>query len=73
MRPGQVERRTHDHARHGTTSLFAALDGACGAAIGRCHAEHRSRELRKFLDPMEANVPGEPDLHLVMTTTPRTQ
>ena len=49
MRPGQVERRTHDYTRHGTTSLFAALDIATGAVIGRCYPKHRSSEFRKFL------------------------
>ena len=66
MRPGQVERRTHDYTRHGTTSLFAALDIASGAVIGRCYPKHRSSEFRKFLDQIEANVPGELDVHLVM-------
>ena len=66
MRPGQVERRTHDYTRHGTTSLFAALDIASGAVIGRCYPKHRSSEFRKFLDQIEANVPSELDVHLVM-------
>lgn len=66
MRPGQVERRTHDYTRHGTTSLFAALDIASGAVIGRCYPKHRSSEFRKFLDQIEANVPGKLDVHLVM-------
>lgn len=69
MRPGQVERRTHrthDDTRHGTTSLFAALDVATGAVIGRTYPRHRSSEFRKFLDQIEANVPGELDVHLVM-------
>jgi len=66
MRPGQVERRTHDYKRHGTTSLFAALDIATGAVIGRCYPKHRSAEFRKFLDQIEANVPADLDVHLVM-------
>ncbi len=66
MRPGQVERRTHDYTRHGTTSLFAALDIASGAVIGRCYPKHRSSEFRRFLDQIEVNVPGELDVHLVM-------
>jgi transposase len=66
MRPGQVERRSHDYKRHGTTSLFAALDIATGAVIGRCYAKHRSSEFRKFLDQIEANVPADLDVHLVM-------
>ena len=50
MRPGQVERRTHDYLRHGTTTLFAALDAQTGRVIGQCHRRHRSVEFRKFLD-----------------------
>ena len=48
MRPGQVERRTHDYTRHGTTTLFAALDIATGRVIGQCLPRHRSREFLKF-------------------------
>jgi hypothetical protein len=66
MRPDQVERRTHDYTRHGTTSLFAALDIATGAVIGHCYPKHRSSEFRKFLDQIEANVPANLDVHLVM-------
>src|SRR6202158_5102654 len=66
MRPGQIERRTHDYKRHGTTSLFAALDVATGRVIGECHRRHRSREFRKFLVTIAANVPPELDVHLVM-------
>ena len=66
MRPGQVERRTHDYTRHGTTSLFAALDVASGSVIGRCYPQHRSSEFRKFLDQIAASVPRDLDVHLVM-------
>lgn len=66
MRPGQVERRTHDYVRHGTTSLFAALDVASGKVIGDCHRQHRSVEFRKFLDTIDAAVPADLDVHLVM-------
>ncbi len=66
MRPGQVERRTHDYTRHGTTTLFAALDIATGRVIGQCLPRHRSREFLKFLRTLEAQVPGELDVHLVM-------
>jgi len=66
MRPGQAERRTHDYTRHGTTSLFAALDIATGAVIGRCYPKHRSSEFRRFLDQVEAVVPTDLDVHLVM-------
>lgn len=66
MRPGQVERRTHDYVRHGTTSLFAALDAQTGKVIGQCHRRHRSVEFRKFLDTIDAAVPTELDVHLIM-------
>src|SRR5262245_34735317 len=66
MRPGQPARRSHDYKRHGTTSLFAALDIATGAVIGKCYARHRAREFRKFLDEIEAAVPYGLDVHLVM-------
>ena len=56
MRPGQVERRSHDYKRHGTTSLFAALDVKTGAVIGECHRRHRSSEFRRFLDTIDQNV-----------------
>src|SRR5271154_2514641 len=66
MRPGQPARRSHDYTRHGTTSLFAALDIATGRVIGKCFARHRAAEFRKFLDAIEANVPRDLDVHLVM-------
>jgi transposase len=66
MRPGQVARRTHDYKRHGTTSLFAALDIATGRVIGKCFPRHRAAEFRRFLDEIEANVPGDVAVHLVM-------
>ncbi len=66
MRPGQVERRTHDYVRHGTTSLFAALDTKTGKVIGQCQRRHRSVEFRKFLDTIEASVPADLDVHLIV-------
>jgi transposase len=66
MRPGQVERRTHDYKRHGTTSLFAALDVKTGKVIGEFHRRHRSAEFRKFLDTIDQAVPSCLDVHLVM-------
>ena len=66
MRPGQAERRTHDYKRHGTTSLFAALDVATGKVIGELHRRHRSTEFRKFLDRIDAEVPPDLDLHLIL-------
>jgi hypothetical protein len=64
MRPGQIERRTHDCTRHGT--LFAALDAATGKVIGRCYPRHRSRELLGFLREIHRNVPPDLDVHLIM-------
>lgn len=66
MRPGQVERRTHDYRRHGTTSLFAALDVKTGRVIGQLHQRQRTREFRKFLDTIAANVPTQFDVHLIL-------
>jgi transposase len=66
MRPGQPERRTHDYKRHGTLSLFAALDIATGKVIGRCYQRHRSQEFLKFLREIDDHVPDALDLHLVM-------
>ena len=48
------ERRTHDYRRHGTTSLFAALDVATGKVIGECHRRHRRQEFLQFLDTIDA-------------------
>jgi transposase len=66
MRPGQAERRTHDYVRHGTTSLFAALEVRSGRILGDFHARHRSIEFRKFLDRVEAAVPAPLDVHLIL-------
>lgn len=66
LAPGVAERRTHDYERHGTTTLFAALDIATGKVIGQLHRRHRSREFLKFLRTIEANVPLDLDVHLVM-------
>jgi transposase len=66
MRPGQAERRTHDYLRHGTTDLFAALDVKAGRVIGACRPRHRSLEFRAFLDQIDANVPAELDVHLIL-------
>src|SRR5262249_24189638 len=66
MRPGQPARRSHDYTRHGTTSLFAALNIATGRVIGKCYGRHRAAEFRKFLDEIEDAVPADLDVHLVM-------
>ena len=67
MTPGQCARRTHDYERHGTTSLFAALNLATGQVLGKCHRRHRHQEFLKFLELIDQQ-PREPDMqiHLVM-------
>lgn len=66
MRPGQIERRTHDYVRHGTVSLFAALDTKTGELLAKCQRRHRSVEFRKFLDHIDASVPEDLDVHLIL-------
>lgn len=66
MTIGMPERRTHDYRRHGTTSLFAALDVATGRVIGECHRRHRSREFQRFLDTIDAATPVDLDVHLIL-------
>ena len=68
MAPARTERATHDYARHGTTSLFAALDVATGSVIGKCHRRHRHQEFIKFLDHVNAVLPKEPGVavHVVL-------
>ena len=66
MSLGQPERQTHDYIRHGTTDLFAALDAATGEVLGKCHTRHRAIEFKKFLVEIEAAVPRELDIHVVL-------
>ena len=66
LAPGIPARRTHDYMRHGTTTLFAALDIASGEVIGELHRRHRSSEFLQFLRTIEASVPAALDIHLVM-------
>ncbi|HEY7617413.1 MAG TPA: IS630 family transposase [Terriglobales bacterium] len=66
LRPGLPERRTHDYERHGTTSLFAALDVATGQVVGECHRRHRHQEFLKFLERVESQLPKDVEVHLVM-------
>ena len=63
---GKPSTRTHDYKRHGTTSLFAALDVATGKVIGQLKRRHRSVEFLQFLKAIDAAVPGEQDIHLIM-------
>jgi transposase len=66
MRPGQVERRTHDYKRNGITDLFAALNLATGAVIHHLRPQHRAVEFKKFLQAIDKAVPKELDVHLVL-------
>ena len=66
MVPGIAERRSHDYVRHGTTSLFAALDVATGKVIGELHRRHRAEDFRIFLDTIDENVPTSLDVHLIL-------
>jgi transposase len=63
---GQAQRGTHTYRRHGTTNLFAALVTATGEVIGQCFPRKRAREFRNFLDKVEANVPPDFDVHVVV-------
>ena len=66
MQPGQVERRTHDYIRHGTTTLFAALNAKTSEVITQFHQRHRSAQFRQFLDLIEAQVPRPLEVHIIM-------
>lgn len=66
LRPGQVERRTHDYTRHGTASLYAAFDVATGKVIGRVTTKHRAREFLAFLRQVDSETAPELDLHLIL-------
>jgi transposase len=66
LRPGQVERRTLEYQRKGTTSLFAALDIATGNVIGQCFRRHRAAEFKSFLDRVNAAVPKELAVPLIL-------
>lgn len=63
---GYVEGVTHDYIRHGTTTLFAALDIATGQVLTSCKNHHRHQEYLQFLKHVDANVPSEMDIHLVV-------
>ena len=66
MMPGTPERRSHDYIRHGTTSLFAALDMATGKVIGSLHRRHRAMEFKKFLVRIDEEVPEHLAVHLIL-------
>ena len=66
LRPGQAERHSHDYERHGTTTLFAALNVATGEVIRRCQKRHRHQEYLRFLADIEAQIPEHLEVHLVV-------
>jgi transposase len=66
LRPGQVERHTHDYKRNGTTCLFAALNVAEGTVIGKCQARHRHQEFLDFLKLIERQIPKGKDIHMIL-------
>ena len=66
LRPGQIERRTHDYKRHGTTSLYAAFDVLTGTVLGRVTRRNRAKEFLDFLKQIERATPRDLDLHLVL-------
>jgi transposase len=66
MQPGLPERATHDYKRHGTSSLYAALDLSTGQVIGSLHSRHRAIEFKKFLQRIDAEVPADLDVHVIL-------
>jgi hypothetical protein len=66
LAPGVPARQSHDYERHGVTSLFAALDVASGVTISSCYRRHRHQEFLRFLNEIDANLPGGFEIHLVM-------
>jgi transposase len=66
MLPGTPQRATHDYKRHGTSSLYAALDITTGKVIGQLHARHRAVEFKKFLTTIDREVPDHLAVHLVL-------
>ena len=66
MQPGLPERATHDYKRHGTSSLYAALDVSTGKVIGKLHGRHRAIEFKRFLATLDGEVPAGLDVHVIL-------
>jgi transposase len=66
MAPGLPERATHDYKRHGTSSLYAALDVSTGKVIGALHGRHRAIEFKQFLQRLDREVPADLDVHVIL-------
>jgi transposase len=65
LRPGSPERRSHDYERHGTTTLFAALDAKTGEVIGNLQRRHRAAEFKSFLSTIDEHIPADLDVHVI--------
>ena len=68
LKPGRAGTLTHDDQRHGTTTLFAALNVLEGTVIGSCHARHRQQEFRTCLNVLDADTPADIDVHAIVDT-----
>jgi len=66
LRPGQIERRTHDYKRHGTASLYAAFDITTGQVIGLVTRRHRAKEFLAFLHQIDRRTPPALGLHVIL-------
>jgi transposase len=66
LKPGRCGTFTHDYKRNGTTTLFAALHVLEGRVIGQCYSRHRHQEFLKFLRRLDAEFPGDMELHLIL-------
>src|SRR5690349_6646797 len=66
LRPGLPERQTHDYERHGTTTLFAALDVAVGKVIGQAQPRHRHQGFLRFLDRIDQSIEAGLEIHLIL-------
>ncbi len=65
LKPHHVQRCTHDYKRHGTTTLFAALDTATGDVLGKCYNKHRHQEFIDFLNLINRTIPKDKDVHII--------
>jgi transposase len=65
LKPGRCQTMTHDYKRHGTTSLFAALETRTGQVVGQCMSKHRHKEWLKFLQLIEQQVPDGKEIHII--------
>ena len=65
LKPHHIERRTHDYKRHGTATLFAALDTATGEVLGKCYKRHRHQEFVNFLNLLHRTVPKDKEIHII--------